>query len=146
MLPRGCYVIHHALFALAGLIGITGRLSPVLGIIPDFGLVLSIGLLIAGLIGIYARFNSDDEAEIIALRMMSTLSLAWGCAVLYSVWTSGSQNIMGGISLIAQSAVLWGLAQGIFKGYRADVEDIQAFMLILFEAPSTEPAEGEEDK
>lgn len=138
MLPRGCYLLHHLLFVLAGAAGVTGHLSPVLGIAPGFGLTLSIGLLISGVIGLYARIFRDDEVEIVALRMMSLLSLAWGCSVLYSVWFMGSQNIMGSLALIAQSAVLWGVAQGIYKGYRADIEDVQAFMVIVLDGPDDE--------
>ncbi len=146
VLPKGCYLIHHLLFVAAGLLGITGHLSPVLGLVPGFGITLSIGLLVGGAVGVYARFSADDEAEIIALRMMSLLSLAWGMAALYSSTFSLEipPNLMGALSLIAQSAVLWGLAQGILRGYRSDVEDIQAFLVILFEDPSIEPDEGEQ--
>lgn len=146
VLPKGCYLLHHLLFVIAGLVGISGHLSPVLGLVPGFGITMSIGLFVGGAVGVYARLAADDEAEIIALRMMSLLSLAWGSAALYSaIFEDEIQpNMMGALSLIAQAAVLWGLAQGILRGYRSDVEDIQQFLVILFEDPSTDPDEGED--
>lgn len=144
MLPRGCYVVHHALFSLSGAFGLLGWLSPTLTLFPFFGLGMSLGLLLSGSMGIYARFYNSTQMEITALRMMSILSVIWGSAVLYSVVSSrGATNFMGGLALIAQGALLWGLAQRIFRGYRAEIDQVQALIVLLMDDES-EDGSGEE--
>ena len=132
-LPRGCYLIHHVILLFAGALGLTGFLSPVLRLSLGFGYAVSVGLLLSGAMGVFARIWDQFDMEIVALRMMSILSVVWGFGVFYAVSLDESDNIMGGLVLVAHGAVLWGLAQGISKGRAAEVDEIQQLILVLFE-------------
>jgi hypothetical protein len=127
-----------------GVLGVLGFLAPSLAAYEPFGIALSIGLIASGSLGVYARIDIDVEVEIIALRMMSLLCLAWSAAVLDQVIVTRSTNIQGSLLIFAQSTILWALASGISKGLRKEAEEIQQFIFVLMPGDTT-PDGGHDD-
>ena len=144
MLPRGCYLIHHVLILALGIVGVTGRLAPSLAAYPAFGISLSIGFIAAAALGVYARLFTDIEVEMIALRMMSILCVAWSGALLDQLILGASTNYQACLLYLAQAAVLWGLANGIKRGLAQDAADIQQFIFVLNMTDETTPDGGQD--
>lgn len=150
-LPKGYYVVHHALFFLVGLIGILGILSPTLAFYQGFGLILSIGFATSGALGVYARLANDAEIEVVALRMMAAFCVVWSVAVVMLVLFGEGEvyTLLGGLGVLAQGTVLWAIANGVKHGIEQDTEDLLDFIVIMLslskESDDEEGAPGGEE-
>lgn len=150
ILPKGYYVVHHALFFLVGLIGVLGTLFPRLAPYQGAGLILSVGIMISGVLGVYARMANDAEMEVVALRMMAIMALVWGVAAMMLVTfsTGGVYTLLGGLGVLAQGAILWAIAKGVSHGIEQDTEDLLDFIVVMLsfsqtEADDVDEADGE---
>lgn len=143
-LPKGCYVVHHSLFAAVGLMGVLGFLSPTLNVVPSFGIAVSLGLAATGMLGVYSRLFDDAEVEVIVLRMMSGLVIGWALAVVANIAITGYSNMQGAMILGAYGTFLWSVAQGVQRGVLLDMIEIEKFILVVLATPTaTDPDTGE---